>query len=128
MKKLKSINGRMPLLVGGLALVLALMWALGRCSSRPEGTFAFSDRHPEGDTVHVAIEMSPLLYSRQGDSIVGLDYEIIRHIAAAHNLQVSFRPFVPLHFALEGLEAGTFDVVVAALPATTATRERYHMT
>lgn len=118
----------MPLLVGALALVLALMWALGRCSHRPEGAFALADRHPDGDTINVAIEMSPLLYSRHGDSIAGLDYEIIRHIAAEHGLPVSFRPFVPLHFALSGLESGQFDVVVGALPATTATRERYHMT
>lgn len=118
----------MPVLMGALALVLALLWMLGRCSHRPEGAFALADRHPAGDTINVAIEMSPLLYSRHGDSIVGLDYEIIRHIASAHGVPVNFRPFVPLHFALDGLETGQFDVVVAALPATTATRERYHMT
>ncbi len=123
------IQGRLPLLVGALAIVLALMWMLGRCSRQRLSDFAAEpDARPAGDTLVVAIEMSPLLYTRSGDSIAGLDYEIIRSIAAAHDLPVRFRPFVPLHYALEGLERGDYDVVVAALPATSEMVDRYHMT
>ncbi|MDE6497090.1 MAG: transporter substrate-binding domain-containing protein [Muribaculaceae bacterium] len=125
----KEIKGRLPLLVGALAIVLALMWMLGRCSRQRQSDFAESpDVRPDGDTIVVAIEMSPLLYTRTADSITGLDYEIIRNVAAKHGLPVKFRPFVPLHYALDGLERGDYDVVVAALPATSETRSKYHMT
>ena len=124
-----AIKGRMPLLLGLLALVLALIWLLGQCSHRRDAAFAGRDTRAGGDTITVAIEMSPLLYTRTpADTIAGLDYDIIRAIAARHGLHVKFRPFVPLRFALEGLERGDFDVVVAALPATTRTRSQYHMT
>lgn len=118
----------MPLLIGLLAIVLATMWMLARCSRERQACFALADRPSGGDTITVAIEMSPLLYTRSGDSIAGLDYDIIRAIAAAHGRPVRFRPFVPLHFALEGLERGDFDVVVAALPATERTKQTYNMT
>ena len=118
----------MPLLVGVLALVLAAMWMLARCSHQRDAVFAMSDHRPGNDTIVVAIEMSPLLYTRSGDSIAGLDYDIIRAVARRHDVPVQFRPFVPLHFALEGLEKGDFDVVVAALPATERTRNTYNMT
>lgn len=125
----RQIKGRLPLLVGALTIVLVMMWMLGRCSRQRESDFAaVTDVRPAGDTLVVAIEMSPLLYTRSGDSITGLDYEIIRHIAAQHSLPVKFRPFVPLHYALDGLERGDYDVVVAALPATTETRSKYLMT
>ncbi|MDE6109703.1 MAG: transporter substrate-binding domain-containing protein [Muribaculaceae bacterium] len=125
----KEIKGRMPLLVGALAIVLALMWMLGRCSRQRASDFAeMPDARPAGDTIVVAIEMSPMLYTRNADSITGLDYEIIRNVAAKHGLPVKFRPFVPLHYALDGLERGDYDVVVAALPATSETRSKYLMT
>lgn len=122
------IKGRLPLLVGALAIVLAFMWMLGRCSRERDAAFVQTDVRPGGDTVVVAIEMSPLLYSRHADSVAGLDYEILSRVAAAHGLPVRFRPFVPLHFALSGLESGEFDAVIAALPATVQTREKYNMT
>lgn len=127
-RKTNSLSSRLPLAVGVLAIVLASVWMLGRCSRarRP-----ISHRHAPmrpGDTLNVAIERSPLLYTPQGDSVTGLDYEIIREIARAHGLQVRFHPFVPLRLALDGLSDGLFDVVVAAMPATTETRSRYNMT
>lgn len=128
MKRLQKIQRRMPLLVGVLALVLAAMWMLSRCSHERRATFALTDSRPGDDTLVVAIEMSPLLYTRSADSIAGLDYDIIRATAAAHGLPVRFRPFVPLHFALKGLENGDFDVVVAALPITERTQAAYNMT
>jgi len=127
-KELQIIKGHLHLLVGLLALALAAMWMLGRCSHSRSAAFALDDRRPGGDTITVAIEMSPLLYELKTDSIAGLDYEIIRRISASHGLPVVFRPFVPLGFALDGLSTGKFDVVVAALPATSATRRQYNMT
>lgn len=124
----KTISGRLPLLIGLLAIVLACMWMLGRCSHRRDAAFTLTEQRAGGDTINVAIEMSPLLYTPKGDSIAGLDYEILRAIAAKHRLPIAFKPFVPLKYALAGLESGQFDVVIAAMPATTQTRERYNMT
>lgn len=123
-----AIKGRMPLLIGLLTVILAMMWALGQCSHRRDAVFAQADKKADGDTMTVAIEMSPLLYQRKGDSISGLDYEIVRMLSDMHGKPVKFRPFVPLHFALDGLSSGKFDVVIAALPATERTRREYNMT
>ena len=118
----------MPVLIGALALVLAMMWMLGRCSHASGADFAIGNERAGADTVNVAIEMSPLLYMQNGDSVEGLDYEIIKTVAESHKLPVRFYPFVPLKHALDGLESGRYDVVVAALPATSETREKYNMT
>ena len=126
--KPRMIKGQLPMLIGLLAIVLALMWTLGRCSHRRDADFASRREYATGDTLNVAIEMSPLLYYQHADSISGLDYEIIGNIASAHGIPVRFHPFVPLHFALDGLNDGRFDIVVAAMPATVQTRQQYNMT
>ncbi|MDE6097323.1 MAG: transporter substrate-binding domain-containing protein [Muribaculaceae bacterium] len=124
----KLIKGRMPVYVALLILVLSGMWMLGRCSHPQNGSVAARFTHPGGDTLAVAIEMSPLTYAYSGDTVVGFDYELIRQMCAAHGQPVVFQPFAPLEYALKGLEDHTFDLVVANLPATSAIRKNYGTT
>lgn len=118
----------MPVYIALLILVLAAMWMLSRCSHRPDGIVAARFNHPAGDTLAIAIEMSPLTYAYSGDTILGFDYEMLRDICAEHRQPVVFRPFAPLEYALNGLEDGTFDMVVANVPATTSLRKEFATT
>lgn len=124
----KLIKGRMPVYIALLILVLAGMWMLSRCSHQRDGSVAARFSHPEGDTLSIAIEMSPLTYAYSGDTVLGFDYEMLRDICAQHHQPVIFRPFAPLEYALDGLENGTFDMVVANVPATTSLRKEFGTT
>ena len=114
----QPIKGKLPILISLLILVLSSMWLLDRCSRSKDSPIANSFSHPGGDTIAVAIEMSPTSYFFSGDTAVGFDYEMLKAIAQAHNLNLVFQPFAPVDYALDGLRNGDFDVVVATLPAS----------
>lgn len=118
----EMIRGRMPVLVSLLILLLAGMWSLRRCSGRGMA------RHPAGDTLVVAIEVSPLSYSLAGDTVSGFDYEMLSDIARLHGVPVVFHPFVPLKHAFEGLHRGDFDIVAASMPSTSELKKYFRMT
>lgn len=122
------IKGKMPLLVSLLILVLSGMWLLNRCSRSRENTIVNSFSRPSGDTLAVAIEMSPTSYFFSGDSIVGFDYEMLRAIAKRHGLDLVFQPFAPVDYALDGLRRGDFDIVVATLPASGSIQKEFLIT
>lgn len=114
----QPIKGKLPILISILILVLSSMWLLNRCSRSNEKPIANSFTHPGGDTVAVAIEMSPTSYFFSGDSAIGFDYEMMKAIADKHSLNVVFQPFAPIDYALDGLRKGNFDIVIATLPAS----------
>lgn len=114
----EPIKGKLYVMIAVLMVILASMWTLNRCSRGNETTIVNHFTRPGGDTLVVAIEMAPTSYAMSGDSVVGLDYEMLREIAAAHNLPIVFHPFVPLDYAIEGLKNGDFDIVVASVPSS----------
>lgn len=119
----------MILLVALLIAALCSMFLIKKCSH--ETTRRASPIYPAkslGDTIDVAIEISPLSYSLSRDTISGLDYDIIREMATKHKRAVKFHPFTPLEYAIQGLSNGTFDIVVSSLPLTTKLKEALPMT
>ena len=121
----QPIKGKLPILISLLILVLSSMWLLDRCSRSKESPIANSFSHPDGDTIAVAIEMSPTSYFFSGDTAVGFDYEMLNAIDKAHNLNLVFQPFAPVDYALDGLRNGDFDVVVATLPASGSLQKEF---
>lgn len=105
-----------------LLLVLALLFILGRCSRTRPPMFPVPGKSA-GDTLDIAIQVSPLSYCIDGDSIRGLDYEMITAMAAANRRPVKLHPFAPLPYALRGLRQGRFDIVISALPSTRRLRD-----
>ena len=116
----QPLKGKLPILISLLILVLSGMWLLSRCSHTNEHSIANQFTRPTGDTIAVAIEMSPTSYFFSGDTAVGFDYEMLNAIAKAHDLNLIFQPFVPVDYALDGLKKGQFDVMVATLPASSS--------
>lgn len=111
-----------------LLLVFALMWFLKKCTKTQSSPFAAEYVKSQGDTLDIAIELNPTVYSIQGDSVSGFDYNLLTRISKEHNVPMKFHPFVPLKHALDGLEKGNYDIVVAAMPLTSEMREKFLMT
>lgn len=125
MKKLQTKgNGRIGLLVLLLAGGLALMWSLRQCSSAPAKIDSKSAKSG-GDTIDVAIEYSPMSLYIYADTLGGLNYDALRIIASHLNLTVKIHPLSSVEQALEGLDNGMFDIVVADIPATLGHGEDY---
>lgn len=134
LRRLPSKNKQSFLLVILLLAVVALMFGMAKCS-RPIGghgddseIIAGSVKKSGGDTLDVAIELSPLSYSMSGDTITGLDYELLSLMSSRNNRPVKFHPFVPLRYALDGLSDGLFDIVISALPATDSLKNNFLLT
>lgn len=105
-----------------MLLVLVLMSILAKCSREARTPLFGSDKYPAhsgGDTLDIAIEITPLGYNISGDTISGIDYDIIRDLSRIHHRPVKLHPFAPLDYALGGLDAGVFDIVVSSLQSTT---------
>ena len=124
----RPIKGHLPVYIALLILVLTGMWMLRRCSHPDNASVAAQFLHPGGDTLAVAIEMSPLTYAYSGDTVTGFDYEMMKDICRIHKQPVVFQPFAPLEYAIKGLERGTFDLVIANQPATSDMKEKFGTT
>lgn len=110
-------RGRVLTVIAALAGVLVLFFIVGRCS-RTRGPMFAPPGKSGGDTLDIAIEVSPLSYNMSGDSIQGLDYEMITAMATDNRRPVKLHPFAPLPYALRGLREGRYDIIISALPST----------
>lgn len=120
---LQHRKGSYSLYIILLVLVVGLMFMLRQCSAKKIGP------RPEnlagGDTVNVAIEISPMGISMEGDSLGGVYYNRLQEIFNAHGRPVRFHAFTQLNDALEGLKEGKYNLVVADIPATAELKGEY---
>lgn len=122
MKQLPLKQGRMGLYLSLLIGILAFMFCLRQCSQ--ERVTGWDDSRPGGDTINIGIEYSPLaVMSADGDSLSGFGYELMSLLAKENGYNVNFHPIVKLSKALERLDSGYYDVVIAELPVTAELRE-----
>lgn len=111
------------LLTALLIIAVAAMWLLKAFTLRSHTEFSSSASG--SDTIDVAIEYSPLTFYQRGDTLGGFDYDLLRAIASEGGLNVKFHPFSSMSSALNGLDDGSFDIVVADAPATATLRDRF---
>lgn len=123
----KRINGRVPVLVAVLILVLGGLGLVRRCG-HTDSALAREYVRPGGDTLAVAIEMSPLTYTLHNDTAEGFDYQILRDIAAEHGLTVEFFPIAQLDKAFLGLYNHEYNLLVASMPSTSALKKFFPLT
>ena len=128
MRDLKLYKGKFALYLLLLIVIVMAMIMLRNCSSPLSPQLGNTLKASGGDTIDIAIEISPLAYSMATDTIGGFQYDMLRQIAQRHNLKFKYHPFVPLSYALEGLDNGYFDIVVADIPSTTEFKEKYLLT
>lgn len=118
---------RRNVIIAGIAMgiIFAAVLLVRGCTSP---TWHVSDSRAGGDTLNIAIEMSPIGLSTQGDTLSGYYYDMIRLMAAEHNRPVRIEGFTHLESALKALELGRYDVVVGDIPANSGLRERFGAT
>lgn len=127
--KAKFVQPRMVSLVAALVVAVGLMVFAQKCSHRQQNPFGTGMvQKSGGDTLDIAIEISPVAYSLADDTVSGLDYDIINDLSRLHHRPVKFHPFAPLSYALDGLERGDFDMVVSSLPSTSQLKQELLLT
>lgn len=125
MTPLQPIKGKLPLYGLLLVLAIAMMGMIKYCSHNDHAALP---QKAAGDTIDVAIEISPIALSTRADTLGGFYYDLMRYIAGKENVAVKFTPFSQIESALDALEAGRYDMVIADLPITTAMREKFLFT
>lgn len=130
LQRLPIKKGRPYILLLLLFGVILAMILLAKCSHRVEKAAGMQRERVKsgGDTLDVAIEISPLSYRFSGDSVVGLDYEIMKEIGRMSHRPVKFHAFAPLKYAEEGLDSGLYDIVISSLPSTEMLKQRFVLT
>lgn len=108
-------------------LALTAIGMLRRCEMS-RSTLSNDFRRPGGDTLSVAMEMSPLTYSLSEDSATGFDYQILQDIARKHDLKMKLHPVGDLEQAFQGLYDGKYDILVASMPKTNALKKYFPLT
>lgn len=121
--RLPHKKGSFPLYILLLVIAAGLMVGMRQCSARnlPER----ADKVAGGDTINVAIEISPMGVTTIGDTLGGYYYDMINRLAAAHGRMLRFHPFTQLQTALAGLDEGRYQIVVSDIPATSELKNRY---
>lgn len=128
MQRLQPIRSRAWLYVALLAAAVMAMVLIGQMSHRRSSPFARTYVKAQGDTLDIGIQLTPTIYSVRGDSAFGRDYELLQGISARHGVPMKMHPFVSLTHAMDYLEQGLYDVVVASMPLTSELRQRFAMT
>lgn len=103
-----------------LAAVIAAMVSLRTCRHPAQTAQQGNGR----DTLTVAITHTPYSYFVYGDTIGGMDYDMIRRMASDLGLTVKFVPVINLATSLAALDSRRCDIV-AALPPSPELRGKY---
>lgn len=122
-----NIYRRMPVIVAAVIVLLGAVGLVRRCTTAGPRV-GYEYRRPGGDTLAVAIEMSPLTYTLHNDTVEGFDYQILRDITSAHGMAVRFYPVAQLDRAFADLYHHKYDLLVASMPSTSALKEYFPLT
>ncbi len=117
---------RIILMVAAVCAAVTGTSYLMRLCSTPVVTV--TDEPAGGDTLNVAVELSPMTLSTASDSLDGFGYEMLMEITRAHKKPVKINAFSSLPEALEKLTSGRYDMVVSDMPVTASLKEKYGFT
>lgn len=106
-----------------LVIAVGAMFGMRQCSAR--NLSERDDKIAGGDTINVAIEISPMGVTTLGDTLSGYYYDMINRMATEHGRMLRFHPFTQLQTALDGLDEGRYQVVVSDIPITAELKNRY---
>lgn len=108
-----------------LVATLFVMASLRTCGSGDDAPSQPSQQRC--DTLTIAIVYSPLSYYTYDDTLGGLNYDILRRMAADLDRPVKFVPVVSIDRSLRALRDGGIDLF-ASLPVTAAMKRDYLFT
>ncbi|MGM9811447.1 MAG: transporter substrate-binding domain-containing protein [Muribaculaceae bacterium] len=119
---MKPKKGQPMVYVVLLIVVIATMLSLRRCGDKDLHIGRL--QQSGGDTIDVAIEYSPMMCYTYADTLGGFNYDLLRILSKRYAVPMKFHPMVTLKDALEALENGRVDVLVAQFPVTKENRLR----
>lgn len=123
LKRLEPRKGSLRLYVALLLAAVLAMFSVRQCSSSRIGPREY--HAAGGDTVNIAIEVSPMGVVLSGDTLSGPYYDMVRRVFDGYGREVKFHPFTRLSDAMEWLREGRCRMVVAEIPVTAALNEEY---
>lgn len=109
-----------------LAMVVVTMFSLWESSHQPI-VRDYPEIEKEG-VLRVTMEYSPTSYYIDGDSILGLQYELCQAIAKVSGLEIQLNLEMSLTKSFQDLESGEIDVIARNIPITTENKELYLFT
>lgn len=109
-----------------LAIVIAGMTAMRKCDTHNPYSRQ-TDGASGGDTLDVAIIYGPLSYFMYGDTLGGINYDVLRDIANEWNRPIKFWPVVSLKKSLDMLRSGKYDIL-ASLPTDASMKDNFTFT
>ena len=121
-RAMKPKKGKPVVYVVLLVAVIATMACLRRCGG--DGSLSSRLRQSGGDTIDVAIEYSPMMCYTYADTLGGFNYDLLRLLSKRYGKPMKFHPVVALQDALNALDEGGVDVLVAQFPVTKENRQR----
>ena len=71
---------------------------------------------------------SPSSYYTYADTLGGFNYDLLRYFSARYGRPMKFHPIVTLSKALNALDSGYYDLVIAQFPVTRENKEHYLFT
>lgn len=123
MKRLQAKHGNATLYVILFIVALGLMLSIRQCSVNRLGPRP--DNVAEGDTLNVAIEISPTGLSLSGDTLSGTYYNMLRSACSRHGMPIHILPYTRVEDALQWLRDGRVRLVVGNLPVTAEMRRDF---
>lgn len=120
-RKLEIKKGALTLYLLLLSVALGLMVTARQCSTNRIGERP--DDIAGGDTLNVAIEISPTGLSLSGDTLSGEYYDLLREICRRHHQPVKFHPYTRFEDALSWLKSERCRLIVGDLPVTAEMRD-----
>lgn len=123
MQKLQPKKGALGLYIILLVAAVAAMLAVKQCSTRSIGERP--DNTAGGDTLNVAMEISPTSLSLEADTLSGEYYNMLRQVLAKHGIPLRLHPYTRIEDALQWLRNGRVRLVVGDLPVTTEMRREF---
>lgn len=121
--------GKSRLLLYALLLIAALgiMFGLRTCGNTTKSPTATKSTTERGDTLYVAITHSPMSYYIYGDTIGGLNYDMLNIMSREINRPIHFIPVISLEESLNALNKNSIDLL-ASMPVSAEMRDKYLFT
>lgn len=125
MKRIKLTKKKIRRYAIAFAILIVLGFLIKQCTAPLSSNH---NRRAGGDTLNVAIELSPTSVKTDGDTLSGFHYEILQDFAKEKNINIQFSGFSNLKKAIEGLNKGRYDLIVSDIPTTAKLKTDYLFT
>lgn len=114
------LNHKSPLSIISVILLIIIIGTGYSCKSTQA-----EEKSLLPDTLNVAVELSAMTLTTNGDTISGFSFEILEKICELHKIPYKIKVFNNIADALSDNQSNEFDLFVSNLPLTANIKERF---